>query len=61
MYNQFRHKISSKIKERELDSSSQTPQNYIEMNEEKTIILVVEDNYDMREYIKESLRCKLSS
>ncbi|HSR19021.1 MAG TPA: ATP-binding protein, partial [Ignavibacteriaceae bacterium] len=42
-----------------LDSSSSVnspfPQNDIEKEEEKTIILVVEDNYDMREYIKESL------
>ena len=37
------------------DSSSQASQNDIVMNEEKTIILIVEDNYDMREYIKESL------
>jgi signal transduction histidine kinase/DNA-binding response OmpR family regulator len=37
------------------DSSSQAPQNDIEKNDNKTIILVVEDNYDMREYIKESL------
>jgi signal transduction histidine kinase/ligand-binding sensor domain-containing protein/DNA-binding response OmpR family regulator len=32
-----------------------TPQNDDMISEEKTIILVVEDNYDMREYIKESL------
>jgi signal transduction histidine kinase/DNA-binding response OmpR family regulator/ligand-binding sensor domain-containing protein len=38
-----------------IDSSSRTPQNDGETKEEKTIILVVEDNYDMREYIKESL------
>ena len=31
------------------------PQSDIEENEDKTIILVVEDNYYMREYIKESL------
>jgi DNA-binding response OmpR family regulator len=37
------------------DSSSQAPQNDIEKSEDKTIILVVEDNYDMREYIKASL------
>ncbi len=37
------------------DSSSKTPQNDIAINEEKTIILVVEDNYDMREYIKDFL------
>jgi CheY-like chemotaxis protein/AraC-like DNA-binding protein len=37
------------------DSSSQAPQNDIVTEEDKTIILVVEDNYDMREYIKESL------
>jgi signal transduction histidine kinase/DNA-binding response OmpR family regulator len=29
--------------------------NDVKMGEDKTIILVVEDNYDMREYIKESL------
>ena len=29
--------------------------NVVEIGEDKTIILVVEDNYDMREYIKESL------
>ena len=34
---------------------SQDTQNDTEINENKTIILVVEDNYDMREYIKESL------
>jgi signal transduction histidine kinase/ligand-binding sensor domain-containing protein/DNA-binding response OmpR family regulator len=32
-----------------------TPHNDNEISEDKTIILVVEDNYDMREYIKESL------
>jgi signal transduction histidine kinase/ligand-binding sensor domain-containing protein/DNA-binding response OmpR family regulator len=37
------------------DSSSKTHQNDSEIGEDKTIILVVEDNYDMREYIKESL------
>ncbi len=37
------------------DSSSQAPQNDAELKEEKTILLVVEDNYDMREYIKESV------
>lgn len=42
------------------DSSSpfenlRTPQNDNEVNADKTIILVVEDNYDMREFIKESL------
>jgi signal transduction histidine kinase/DNA-binding response OmpR family regulator len=31
------------------------PDNDFKVSEEKTIILVVEDNYDMREYIKESL------
>ncbi|MBV6422136.1 MAG: Sensor histidine kinase RcsC [Ignavibacteriaceae bacterium] len=35
--------------------SSRTPQNDNVMNEDKTIILVVEDNYDMRQYIRESL------
>ncbi len=35
--------------------NSRTPQNDIEKSDNKTIILVVEDNYDMREYIKESL------
>ena len=38
-----------------LDSSLQTPQNDAELKEDKTIILVVEDNYDMRHYIRESL------
>ena len=37
-----------------IDSSSITPENDIEANEDKTIILVVEDNFDMRTYIKES-------
>lgn len=37
------------------DVSSPEFQNNFEGNEEKTIILVVEDNYDMREFIKESL------
>jgi signal transduction histidine kinase/DNA-binding response OmpR family regulator len=37
------------------DSTSKTPQNDDEVNTEKTIILVVEDNYDMRQYIRESL------
>jgi signal transduction histidine kinase/ligand-binding sensor domain-containing protein/DNA-binding response OmpR family regulator len=42
------------------DSSSsfdglKTPHNDNEISEDKTIILVVEDNYDMRQYIKESL------
>lgn len=37
------------------DSSSLAPQNDNEVNEDKTIILVVEDNYDMRQYIRESL------
>jgi signal transduction histidine kinase/ligand-binding sensor domain-containing protein/DNA-binding response OmpR family regulator len=37
------------------DSSWQIPHNDNVINENKTIILVVEDNYDMREYIKESL------
>jgi signal transduction histidine kinase/ligand-binding sensor domain-containing protein/CheY-like chemotaxis protein/AraC-like DNA-binding protein len=31
------------------------PDNDFKVSEDKTIILVVEDNYDMREYIKESL------
>ncbi|MBE7476645.1 MAG: response regulator [Ignavibacteriales bacterium] len=35
--------------------SSRTPQIDIEANGDKTIILVVEDNYDMRQYIRESL------
>ncbi|MBV6422133.1 MAG: Sensor histidine kinase RcsC [Ignavibacteriaceae bacterium] len=35
--------------------SSRAPQNDNEVNEDKTIILVVEDNYDMRQYIRESL------
>ncbi len=39
----------------EVNSSWQTIQNDTEKNGNKTIILVVEDNYDMREYIKESL------
>jgi signal transduction histidine kinase/ligand-binding sensor domain-containing protein/DNA-binding response OmpR family regulator len=38
-----------------LSVNNRTPQNDIETNEEKTIILVVEDNYDMRQYIRESL------
>lgn len=42
-----------------LDSSlsvnGRTPQNDIEKDEDKTIILIVEDNYDMRQYIRESL------
>jgi DNA-binding response OmpR family regulator len=42
-------------KEYKKDSSVLISQNNGELNEEKTIILVVEDNYDMREYIKESL------
>lgn len=46
--NQFRQTDSS-------FPSSAHPKNYAEPNEDKTIILVVEDNYDMREYIKESL------
>ncbi|MBV6422141.1 MAG: Sensor histidine kinase RcsC [Ignavibacteriaceae bacterium] len=36
-------------------ASSRIPQNDNEVNEDKTIILVVEDNYDMRQYIRESL------
>ena len=50
MKNLYQESIDNKT-----DSSSKTPQNDIVINEEKTIILVVEDNYDMREYIKESL------
>lgn len=38
-----------------LDSPWQALQNDIEENGDKTIILIVEDNYDMREYIKDSL------
>ena len=37
------------------NSSSQTPQNDIDINEDKNIILVVEDNADVREFIKDSL------
>ena len=37
------------------DSSLLAPKNNEGVIEDKTIILVVEDNYDMREYIKESL------
>ena len=37
------------------DSLSQVPQNDNAMNGDKTIVLVVEDNYDMRQYIRESL------
>jgi signal transduction histidine kinase/ligand-binding sensor domain-containing protein/DNA-binding response OmpR family regulator len=36
-------------------SSSRTPQNDTEEEQEKTIILVVEDNADVRNYIKDSL------
>lgn len=38
-----------------IDSSSQVPQDDIEIAEDKMIILVVEDNADAREYIKDSL------
>lgn len=38
-----------------VDSSSKTPQNDGEEEKDKTIILVVEDNADVREYIKDSL------
>jgi PAS domain S-box-containing protein len=38
-----------------VDSSSQAPQNDNLNNEEKTLILIVEDNTDVREYIKDSL------
>ncbi len=37
------------------DSSSQTPQNDNELDEGRYIILVVEDNTDVREFIKDSL------
>jgi len=37
------------------DSSAQVPQNDIELTEDKMIILVVEDNTDVREFIKDSL------
>jgi len=39
----------------EKDSSTKAPQNDSEMGEEKTLILIVEDNSDVREYIKDSL------
>ena len=38
-----------------LDSSSLASQNDVVREEDKTIVLIVEDNYGMREYIKESL------
>ena len=38
-----------------LDSSSQVPQNYSTSDEDKNIVLVVEDNADVREFIKDSL------
>ncbi|OGU65082.1 MAG: hypothetical protein A2W30_05210 [Ignavibacteria bacterium RBG_16_36_9] len=38
-----------------VDSSSQDPQKDIELTEDKTIILVVEDNADVRGFIKDSL------
>ena len=37
------------------DSSSKILQNDLIKEDEKTVILIVEDNYDMREYIKDSL------
>ncbi len=37
------------------NSSSKITQNYIEINGEKEIILIVEDNADVRSYIKDSL------
>ncbi len=37
------------------DSSSRILQNDLIKDDEKTVILIVEDNYDMREYIKDSL------
>lgn len=36
------------------DSSSQVPQNDIEITDDKMIILIVEDNADVRDYIKDS-------
>jgi YesN/AraC family two-component response regulator len=41
--------------EQALPVSSQTPQNNSEADEDRTIILVVEDNTDVREFIKDSL------
>ncbi|GIK22429.1 MAG: hybrid sensor histidine kinase/response regulator [Ignavibacteriota bacterium] len=38
-----------------INSSLQDPKNDLEENSDKMIILIVEDNYDMREYIKDSL------
>jgi signal transduction histidine kinase/DNA-binding response OmpR family regulator len=37
------------------DSSSQAPQNDNTLDEDKNIVLVVEDNYDVREFIKDAL------
>lgn len=47
--------ISNRTADKITDSSSQTIQNDNLITDNKTIVLVVEDNYDMREYIKESL------
>ncbi|MFZ0455356.1 MAG: response regulator [Ignavibacteriaceae bacterium] len=44
--------ISSNIDENNIGINSN---NIVAADEDKTIILIVEDNYDMREYIKESL------
>lgn len=47
--------LTDEIPETIVDSSSRTPQNDNEKTEDKTIILVVEDNADVRAYIKDSL------